>query len=529
MSDVQFSQKAAKILGKISFSEVFELPVMRKFEHREEDEEDTSDLDQAISPALACPAPIFAPAPQRGSLWSASLGSPQPFVSFNGAAAGLATSGLSAFTAVSPTNPANSLTTSTATIYDQLMCIPKLLQEISHNNNKVLRTRMNNAAYKPIPNNEKVDLARFRVKDPTEWLVDDVVAWLLDVAKRQNVPYEEMDLPKWNGITGQDLITMTEESFLKMDGIQGGMIYGEFRKFVDNMTDTTLDPLISKYVEDEIATTSAQPTLDMTSLGLQPMISSITSSIQPSLQHPASQLAPLPVMQHQLNNLNNLSQVLSQQQFNPPNLALQQTANVLNQSLNMSNPLNQSLASSLAAGLTTGLSPLGVNYMPNGLNPTSPLLSTPIPQPKLSPMIKYSCSINSEYELPEERSAESCDLKIKKNKDGKPRKRSQHTKGNKLWEFIRDALKDPSTCPSVVRWEDPLEGVFRIVESEKLARLWGARKNNEKMTYEKLSRAMRTYYEKQILVPVPKTGLYPKKLVYKFGPGAHGWENVKSM
>jgi hypothetical protein len=30
---------------------------------------------------------------------------------------------------------------------------------------------------------------------------------------------------------------------------------------------------------------------------------------------------------------------------------------------------------------------------------------------------------------------------------------------------------------------------------------------------------MRTYYEKQILVPVPKTGLYPKKLVYKFGPG----------
>ncbi|KHJ98661.1 hypothetical protein OESDEN_01353 [Oesophagostomum dentatum] len=47
------------------------------------------------------------------------------------------------------------------------------------------------------------------------------------------------------------------------------------------------------------------------------------------------------------------------------------------------------------------------------------------------------------------------------------------------------------------------------------------------MTYEKLSRAMRTYYEKQILVPVPKTGLYPKKLVYKFGPGAHGWDAVK--
>lgn len=28
-------------------------------------------------------------------------------------------------------------------------------------------------------------------------------------------------------------------------------------------------------------------------------------------------------------------------------------------------------------------------------------------------------------------------MKIRKNKDGRPRKRSQHTKGNKLWEFIR--------------------------------------------------------------------------------------------
>ena len=33
----------------------------------------------------------------------------------------------------------------------------------------------------------------------------------------------------------------------------------------------------------------------------------------------------------------------------------------------------------------------------------------------------------------------------------------------------------------------------------------------------------RTYYDKQILVPVPKTGAYPKKLVYKFGPLSHGW------
>lgn len=43
-------------------------------------------------------------------------------------------------------------------------------------------------------------------------------------------------------------------------------------------------------------------------------------------------------------------------------------------------------------------------------------------------------------------------IKVSKNKDGKPRKRSQHTKGNKLWEFIRESLKNPATCPSIVRY-----------------------------------------------------------------------------
>ncbi|XGW34350.1 hypothetical protein V3C99_018315 [Haemonchus contortus] len=87
------------------------------------------------------------------------------------------------------------------------------------------------------------------------------------------------------------------------------------------------------------------------------------------------------------------------------------------------------------------------------------------------------------------------DSKPKNSNEGRSRKHSKSTRGSKLWEFIRDALKDPLTCPSIVRWEDPIEGVFRIVESEKLARLWGERKNNTKMTYEKLSRAMRYVHD----------------------------------
>lgn len=67
-----------------------------------------------------------------------------------------------------------------------------------------------NQTFKPIPNNDKwvddpisvydvlsfsrVDLARFRVKDPLEWSVDDVVPWIMDVAKRHRIPYEDMNM-----------------------------------------------------------------------------------------------------------------------------------------------------------------------------------------------------------------------------------------------------------------------------------------------------------------------------------------------
>lgn len=61
----------------------------------------------------------------------------------------------------------------------------------------------------------------------------------------------------------------------------------------------------------------------------------------------------------------------------------------------------------------------------------------------------------------------------------------------KLWEFIRDLLLSNHTNPSFIRWERREDGVFKFVQSDKVAKMWGERKQNPKMTYEKLSRAMR--------------------------------------
>lgn len=61
----------------------------------------------------------------------------------------------------------------------------------------------------------------------------------------------------------------------------------------------------------------------------------------------------------------------------------------------------------------------------------------------------------------------------------------------KLWEFVLNLLLDGETNPSIIKWEDRTNGVFRIVKSDQVAKKWGVRKSNPSMTYEKMSRAMR--------------------------------------
>ena len=67
--------------------------------------------------------------------------------------------------------------------------------------------------------------------------------------------------------------------------------------------------------------------------------------------------------------------------------------------------------------------------------------------------------------------------------------------GRHLWEFVRDLLlagdNGDKLAAEIIRWENRNEGIFRIVDSKQVAQLWGIRKRNKTMTYEKLSRALR--------------------------------------
>ncbi|VDN05156.1 unnamed protein product [Thelazia callipaeda] len=207
------------------------------------------------------------------------------------------------------------------------MCLPALFD---HFGNEVLRTHMNSAvsSFKPIPNNERVDLTRFLTKEPQEWSMEDVIAWLLHVAKRNGIPYEELEMQKFANCTGSVLTQMHEIDFKRRDAVYGSLLYSEFRKLIAG--------LFLCYHLKEIVF-----------FGLIQVKSWFI--------------------------------------------------------------------------LKTEVKSLCCNYCSISVRPLEPIT-----------LQRTHC-------------------KVRKNKDGRPRKHSQHSKGNKLWEFIRDALKDPSTCPSVVR------------------------------------------------------------------------------
>ncbi|XP_056156212.1 protein C-ets-2-like [Lampris incognitus] len=78
-----------------------------------------------------------------------------------------------------------------------------------------------------------------------------------------------------------------------------------------------------------------------------------------------------------------------------------------------------------------------------------------------------------------------------------------------LWQFLLELLTDRS-CQSCISWTGN-GWEFKLTDPDEVALLWGRRKNKPKMNYEKLSRGLRYYYDKNI---IHKTA--GKRYVYHF-------------
>ncbi|XP_050702920.1 ETS homologous factor-like [Eriocheir sinensis] len=93
-----------------------------------------------------------------------------------------------------------------------------------------------------------------------------------------------------------------------------------------------------------------------------------------------------------------------------------------------------------------------------------------------------------------------------------PKKRER---GPRNWEFVIRLLADPRSNPSLIRWEQKDQGVFRLVQPAVIASMWGKRSDRPNLSYDNFARGLRYHYTTGALQPVSE-----KQLVYRCGPKA---------
>ncbi|XP_016951299.1 DNA-binding protein Ets97D [Drosophila biarmipes] len=78
-----------------------------------------------------------------------------------------------------------------------------------------------------------------------------------------------------------------------------------------------------------------------------------------------------------------------------------------------------------------------------------------------------------------------------------------------LWQFLLEILTDCEHT-DIIEWVGT-DGEFKLTDPDRVARLWGEKKNKPAMNYEKLSRALRYYYDGDMISKVSG-----KRFAYKF-------------
>ncbi|KAI6654678.1 CBN-ETS-5 protein [Oopsacas minuta] len=78
-----------------------------------------------------------------------------------------------------------------------------------------------------------------------------------------------------------------------------------------------------------------------------------------------------------------------------------------------------------------------------------------------------------------------------------------------LWQFLLELLNDEKNS-HIIKWAGN-NGEFKLLNPDEVSRKWGERKRKPNMNYDKLSRAIRYYYDKKIMYKVQG-----QRYVYRF-------------
>jgi len=107
--------------------------------------------------------------------------------------------------------------------------------------------------------------------------------------------------------------------------------------------------------------------------------------------------------------------------------------------------------------------------------------------------------------------------------DSFPKKRGISRSAVHLWEFLLELLAD-ERYSSLIMWTKREKGEFKLRNQEEVAKRWGELKQRPGMNYDKLSRALRYYYQKNIIKKVSG-----QRLVYKFVDLPYNYKPIKNL
>ncbi|CAG2186747.1 ELF3 [Mytilus edulis] len=324
------------------------------------------------------------------------------------------------------------------------------------------------------------DNCRWRNKHPENWNSKDVLDWLFYTAEKCNLEFSKLHSENFQSISGSDLCKLSIEDFERIESVYGRMLYSLFKELRDGLS-FTKPPDVTEYMDlDEVdvfdnAKRSQKTLYHMNSdPGLYPYNNNNVPEIPRYREEIKVERSPGPYDFHPGFRYGCGNQPLQPMHefphFPPP------------------------------------------HHRMNPCSPPSSQFIRRFPSSMSQPPNRCSMHENVQAQPPPP---------IQRRRPGRPRikslptdeeaSREKKVKNQHLWEFIYEVLMNPMYNPQYVRWENQREGVFRFVQSEAVAQLWGSLKNNDNMTYEKLSRAMRHYYKRGILERVEG-----RRLVYKF-------------
>ncbi|XP_041365691.1 ETS homologous factor-like [Gigantopelta aegis] len=330
------------------------------------------------------------------------------------------------------------------------------------------------------------NLLSWTAKHPEHWSNAEVLDWLYYLVDTHKLDGAHLRGENYQNLSGQKLCQMTKEDFMSTDNQFGALLFELFAQVIEQ----------SKFTEP--------PCIDSVNPDSYPFFENgySASSGEKTIDGDASS--------HSLD-LNDIAVFID---------ALgDKCVEIAGHTYDIGSEVMDcgyvSAESEMENFSRTSISSDGIDSFPHSddddvMSPSLPYSFAPTPTNR-----RFSSSSSDEG---------CCDLE-RSNTEKLKRKPPSPSKGNHLWEFVRDLLRDPQLNPSLLRWEDKEAGVFKFVQSEAVANMWGRKKNNPGMTYEKLSRAMRFCRSAGYFSEVPKNGKFPKKLCFRFGPKAYGWKD----